>query len=82
MNTTVMSKLMKAKKLEYEALKELMPTAVREHMELSEKQMKDFVKTSGYQIYREFTMESGCMDEEKQGSKSNSSERHKSVTID
>lgn len=54
MNQNAVAKIIRAKKLEYEAVKELMPQEIREHLELSEKHMKNFVKESGVKIYKEF----------------------------
>lgn len=44
MNKLFFKKMIKAKQLEYEAWKELMPTILYEHVELLEKQIKDGIK--------------------------------------
>lgn len=74
MRSSVVTKLLKAKQLEYEAVKELMPQGIREHMELSEKQIGQFIRGAGIQIYREFS--GGESQEDK------SKKRNKSVSIE
>ena len=44
MNKVALKKLLKAKQLEYEAVKEIMPEAMRAHVELAEEEVLNFIK--------------------------------------
>ena len=44
MNKIALKKLLKAKQLEYEAVKEIMPEAMRAHVELAEEEVLNFIK--------------------------------------
>ena len=61
-NRRFMIKMLKAKKMEYEAMKELMPTTVKHLVEETEGEMKGFLK----EVVAEYMKESYCACDEEE----------------
>ena len=51
MNKLALKKLLQAKQLEYEAIKEMMPEAMRAHVELAEEEALSFIKEVAWTIF-------------------------------
>lgn len=55
MNTTFITKMLRAKKLEYEAIKEIMPECVKGRWEEKERNLKDTFKEVALEFIKEET---------------------------
>ena len=51
MNKLALKKLLQAKQLEYEAIKEIMPEGMRAHVELAEEEALSFIKEVAWTMF-------------------------------
>ena len=56
MNTVFLSKIIKAKKLEYEAIKEIMPNGIRKKVDSFEKEALNLIKDIAIEMIKEETV--------------------------
>ena len=56
MNTIFLSKIIKAKKLEYEALKEIMPSGIRKKVDSFEKEAFNLIKGIAIEMIKDETV--------------------------
>lgn len=56
MNTVFLSKIIKAKKLEYEAIKEIMPNGIRKKVDSFEKEALNLIKDITIEMIKEETV--------------------------
>lgn len=64
MNTTFITKMLKAKKLEYEAIKEIMPECVKNRWEETEREVQKTFKEVALEFIKEETRSTMEHDEE------------------
>lgn len=78
MNQEFVRKMLKAKRLEYEAMKEIIPDCLVKHMDLVEEEMKKEIKKHIVSIYNSY-MKEGTNEDEEQRKGSRNSIRKKVV---